>query len=94
MRHGPTCICTRCNGARRKARREAERPKRLPAENVSSVLLQARAAGFTYREISEQTGIGLATVYRLCRGDTQCNPRTQQLLEGLELVEAAKTGRG
>jgi uncharacterized protein YerC len=62
----------------------------LPAEDVSGILLQARAAGLTYREISESTGLGLATVYRVVRGGTKVDPATQQALEGLELVEPAK----
>ena len=44
----------------------------------------------TYRAISESTGLGLATVHRLVRGGAQCDPKTQEALEGLELVEAAK----
>ena len=88
--HTENCICTRCQGRRRTLRREAERPRRVPAEDVSSVIVAARSAGLTLREIAEVVGVSPATIYRLARGGTKVDPATQRALEGLELVEAAK----
>ena len=92
--HTENCICSRCHGRRRKLRREAERPRRVPAEDVSSVILAARAAGLTFRQIADVVGVSPSTIHRLVRGGAKVDPRTQRALEGLELVEAAKVPPG
>ena len=79
-----TCICQRCSGARRKARREAERPRRLPAEDFSAELVRLRAQGATYRELAEASGLSLGTVYRICAGGVTVDPKTQERLGALE----------
>ena len=58
----------------------------MPAEAVSAVILEARAAGMTFREIAAQVGVSPSTIYRLARGGAQVDPATQRALEGLELV--------
>jgi Homeodomain-like domain len=80
-----------CRAHCRKLRREAERPRRMAAEDVPAraAILGAREAGFTFREIAEQVGVGVATVYRLTRGGAMVDPKTQAALEGVEFVEAA-----
>lgn len=67
LSHRETCICTRCQAARRKVRREAERPRRLPAEDLSAELVRLRAEGSTYRQLGEATGLSVGTVHRLVR---------------------------
>jgi hypothetical protein len=71
---------------------EAMRPRRMPAEHVpaQTAILQARTAGFTFREIAEQVGISTATVYRLSRGGATVDPKTQAALDGLEFVEPGR----
>jgi DNA invertase Pin-like site-specific DNA recombinase len=86
MSHGATCICQRCSGARRKAWREANRPRRLPAEDVSAGLVRLRAEGATYRELAGRTGLALGTVHRLVRGGVTCDPATQAILAELDLA--------
>jgi DNA-directed RNA polymerase specialized sigma24 family protein len=63
----------------------------VAAEDVPAraAILQARAAGFTFREIAEQVGISTATAFRLARGGATVDPATQRALEGLEFVESA-----
>jgi Homeodomain-like domain-containing protein len=89
--HSENCICGACRAYLRKLRREAERPRRVPAEDVPArtAILRARAAGFTFREIADQVGVSTATVYRLSRGGAMVDPKTQAALEGVEFVEAA-----
>ena len=36
--HSETCVCFGCQARRRKLQREAERPRRVPAEDVSEVV--------------------------------------------------------
>ena len=86
--HAENCICHSCQARRRKLRREAKRPHRVPAEAVSSVILAARAAGLTFREIAEVVGVSPSTIFRLARGGAKVDPATQRALEGVELVEA------
>jgi hypothetical protein len=88
--HSENCICHACQAHRRKLRREAERPRRVPAEHVSPVILAARAGGLTFRVIAEVVGVRPSTIHRLVRGGAKVDPRTQRALEGLEFVEAAK----
>ena len=88
--HTANCICVRCQAGRRKARREAERPRRVPAEDVSAVILEARAAGYTFREIAEVVGVSASTIHRLARGGAMVDPATQRALEGLELFSGVE----
>jgi ribosome-binding protein aMBF1 (putative translation factor) len=88
--HSASCICHACQAHRRKLRREAERPRRVPAENVSAVILAARAGGLTFREIAEVVDVSPSTIHRLTRGGAKVDPRTQRALEALEFVEPAK----
>jgi ribosome-binding protein aMBF1 (putative translation factor) len=88
--HSENCVCYACQARRRKLRREAERPRRVPAGDVFSVILAARAGGLTFREIAEVVGVSPSTIHRLVRGRAKVDPRTQRALEGLEFVEVAK----
>jgi DNA invertase Pin-like site-specific DNA recombinase len=80
MAHRETCICVRCQGRRRKARREAERPRRLPAEDFAAELVELRRQGRTYRELAKLSGLSVGTVHRILNADVRVNPRSQKLL--------------
>jgi hypothetical protein len=67
---------------RQAARREAERPRRLPAEQFSAELVRLRADGATYRQLAEATELSVGTVHRLVGGGT-VDPATQALLAEL-----------
>lgn len=86
LSHSENCICVGCQRHRRKLQREAERPRRVPAEDVSAVILEARASGMTFREIAEVVGVSPSTIHRLARGGAKVDPATQRALEGLEFV--------
>jgi IclR helix-turn-helix domain len=85
--HGVNCICHTCQVRRRKERPEAERPRRVPAEEVNGIVLEARRRGATFREISEASGLALGTVHRIIRGGVLVDPQTQAALEELEIVD-------
>ena len=80
--HSVNCICYRCQAHRRKLQREAERPRRVPAEDVSEVILQARAAGMTFKAIAEVAGVSPSTLHRIVHGGVQVDPRHRRRSRG------------
>ena len=80
LSHSARCICQRCSAARQKARREAERPRRLPAEHFSAELVRLRADGATFRGLAEATGLAVGTVHRILHGGVTVDSATQELL--------------
>jgi winged helix-turn-helix DNA-binding protein len=89
-----TCICRRCTAIRENAWWEANRPRRLPAEDVAGELLRLRSEGATYRELAEKTGLALGTVHRIVRGGVSVDPATQGALASLRSPEAKEERRG
>jgi DNA invertase Pin-like site-specific DNA recombinase len=90
LRHGPTCICRSCSGIRRAAWREANRRRRLPAEDFTAELQRLRAEGATSRELAAASGLALGTVYRLLNEDVLVDPATQDVLAELKPARRRK----
>lgn len=83
LSHRETCICTRCIASRRKATREAERSRRLPAEGFAARLAELRREGPTYKQLAERSGLSAGTCHRILNHDVQVNPRSQEMLSAI-----------
>jgi transposase-like protein len=64
--HGPTCICRRCQFARRRQHVEATRQRResVASDEVALHVASLLAQGWTQREIARVAGLSTGAVYR------------------------------
>ena len=69
-RHGPTCICRRCRGARKRRERDElrQQQKLVYADDmVADHVRELQAAGMSQREIASRANVSQTTVSRTLR---------------------------
>ena len=70
-------------GCSAQGRREAERPRRLPAHDFAARLVELRRQGLSYKELAAASGLSVGTCHRIINEDVKINSRSQELLDAI-----------
>jgi hypothetical protein len=85
VRHGPTCICFRCRGRRRRLARQALVESRVlvSSDRAAAHIEELLAAGLKRAEIARRAGVSAALVTKASRAGGSINAASEEKLLGV-----------